>query len=324
MGSNMLDHYLENTDWHIVGIASWQHKGVPERISESEIYQYNSDRVDIYTHDLNAPMSDILKARIGHVDVIINCAADSHVDRSIVDPVPFIQNNVNIALHMLEYAREVKPRVFMQISTDEVYGPAPDGVNHVEWSTILPSNPYSASKAAQEAIAISYWRTYGVPLILTNTMNLFSERQDTEKFVPMLIKGISEGREVTIHGAPGKVGSRYYLHARNQADAIQYIIENLPATMYEDGGTVDRPDRYNVVGDREVNNMEMALLIAEYVGKDLNAKYIDHHATRPGHDRRYALDGTKLREAGWVAPVEFEDSLRNVVDWSLEHPEWLR
>lgn len=320
-GSHFLEHALTKTNWEIVGLASFRSRGVPERITDSVHYQANKDRVYIYTHDLNAPLSHILKRRIGKVDYVVNYASDSHVDRSIDNPVPFVTNNVALALNILEYVREAKPDVFLHVGTDEEFGPAPDATSHKEWDPALPSNPYSASKAAQTAIATSYWRTYDVPVVLTQTMNLIGERQDTEKFVPMCIKQIAAGRTVSIHGTRRDVGSRYYLHARNQADAILYILGKLPPKEYP---KTDRPDRYNIVGEREVDNLAMAKLIAKIVGKPLKYKLVDFQAARPGHDRRYALDGTKLAKLGWTPPMDFEESVRRLVTWTLANPQWLR
>lgn len=322
IGSHVLEHVLKNTDWHVVGVASWKHKGTPERVMEvlggDPTWR---DRVDIITHDLSAPFPERTKRVIGHCDYILNVAAESHVDRSITDPVPFVQNNVNVALNMLEFAREFPPETFIQISTDEVYGVAPEGVNHKEWATILPSNPYSASKAAQEAIAISYWRTYGVPLVITNTMNNFGEMQDPEKFMAKIIRMVLNGETVPVHGKEGQIGSRYYLHARNHADALLFILCNLKPARYEAG--LYHPDRYNVVGDIELDNLEVAQKIAHYVGKPLKYELVDFHGTRPGHDHRYALDGSKLLQKGWTPPIDFEASLGRYVDWTLNHPLWL-
>jgi dTDP-glucose 4,6-dehydratase len=256
------------------------------------------------------------------VEVILNVASDSHVDRSITDPVPFVEGNVKLALNMLEFAREQKVELFLQFSTDEVYGVAPIGVNHKEWATIIPSNPYSASKACQEAIAVSYWRTYGVPVVITNTMNLFGETQDAEKYTAMLTRKINTGEEVTVHGSEGNIGSRFYLHARNGADAVLFIVRNLKPTLYTDGGVLV-PDRYNIVGDVEMDNLELAKLVAKILGKPLKYKLDDFHKNRPGHDRRYALDGTKLKELGWNAPMGFEESLKNSINWTLKRPQWL-
>lgn len=320
VGSHIMTHILKNTDYTIVGIASWQHKGTPERIEECKIYQENKNRVTIITHDLNAPFTEQTKKHIGKIDYIINVASDSHVDRSITDPVPFVQNNVNLVLNILEFAKEVKPRLFIQFSTDEVYGAAPKGKDFKEWSSIIPSNPYSASKAAQEAIAISYWRTYSVPLVITNTMNVYGERQDTEKYIAMCIKKIYSGEALTIHGSPNNIGSRYYIHARNVADAILFLLKNVELQMYPD---FNKPARFNIVGEREVNNLEMAQMIANIIGKPLKYELSDFHANRPGHDRRYALDGSKLKAFGWTAPKNLEDSLANYVEWTLKNPHWL-
>ncbi len=325
IGAHTLAHLLENTDWEIVATDSFRHEGKTDRVNEVlSTYAEQGDRVRVITHDLATPWSAQGVDRIGAIDHIVNMASGSNVDHSITGPVPFVRNNIDIALHMLELARELRPQTFIQISTDEVYGPAPDGHHHTEWSTILPSNPYSASKAAQEALAISYWRTYGVPVVITNTMNNIGEFQSPEKFVPMLIARIHAGETVTIHGCPDVIGSRFYLHARNHADGLLHILRNLPAQPYRDRRrSIARPDRYNLVGEQEIDNRKLAEMIAEYVGRPLRYRFEDFHSTRPGHDRRYALDGAKLAATGWRAPVSLEDSLQRTVKWTLDHPEWL-
>ncbi len=320
-GSHLLRHLLVNTDWEFVCPCSWQHMGTPERV-ENALEGLDKKRVMIITHDLTAPFTKITKIRFGKIDYILNIASNSHVFRSIDTPGEFIVGNTLLAYNMLELARELKPEVFLQFSTDEVYGVAPVGVNHKEWASIVPSNPYSASKACQEAIAISYWRTYGVPVIITNTMNLFGETQDSEKYTAKLIKSIYQGDVVTVHGSEGDIGSRFYLHARNGADAILFILKNLPAKLYNEGENL-LPDRYNVVGDIEMDNLELAKLVAEILGKPLKYELIDFHKGRPGHDRRYALDGTKLKQAGWKAPMEFKESLTKSIQWTLQNTKWL-
>lgn len=321
VGSHILSHLLKETDYEIVCICSWKHKGEPYRILDDENYQKNKDRVKIITHDLVSKFTERQMLELGlgeRFDAFLNVAAESHVDRSITEPEVFIRNNTDIMLTMLDLARNLKPKLFLQFSTDEVYGQAPKGVDHKEWSPIVPSNPYSASKACQEAIAISYWRTYGIPLIITNTMNVFGERQDKEKFVSLCIDKIRKGDEITIHGYPDGVtaGSRFYIHARNVASAILFILENIEPEMYPD---VERPVRFNVVGEKEVDNLSLAKLIANYVGKDLIYKLVDFHSSRPGHDCRYALNGDKLAEAGWKPKISFEESLKTTVDWTIKN-----
>ncbi len=319
-GSHLLRHLMVNTDWEFVCPCSWTHKGTPERL-ENAIDGMDKSRVTVVTHDLTAPFTEMTKKRIGKIDIILNIASNSHVHRSIENPGEFLLGNTLLAYNMLEFAREVKPELFLQFSTDEIYGDAPIGVDYPEWSAIRPSNPYSASKAMQEAMAFSYWRTYDVPLIITNTMNLFGETQDSEKYTARLIKKIYDDEEVTVHGSVGNIGSRYYLHARNGADAVMFIINNIKPLLHKDG--VDRPERFNIVGDVEMDNLELAKLVAKILEKELKYTLEDYHSTRPGHDRRYALDGAKLKNLGWHAPMDFEESLKKSIEWTLAHPNWL-
>ena len=321
LGHHAVDHFLHNTDWQIHGIASFRHRGDSLRLGSDHIQSDFWDRLKIHYHDLCGPISPRLAEEIGPVDYILNIASESHVDRSISDPVPFVRNNVDLILNMLEYARLVKPKVFVQVSTDEVYGPAPADVDFKEWDRLVPSNPYSASKAAQEMIAISYWRTYGVPVVLMNAMNLIGERQDPEKFVPLAIRCVVEGRRLLIHSDENGIpGSRFYLHARNYADACLYVMNRINPAMYPNH---DRPDRWHVVGDREIDNLTLARMIAGWIGKPLDYGLVNYHASRPGHDLRYALDGWKLRNAGWKPPVPLDESLKRTVEWTLANRKWL-
>lgn len=324
IGIHTFSHIMHNTDWEVVGVASYRHKGWIDRVVEmTEAYPEWKERLTLVTHDLKAPFSDLTKRKIGHIDYIINMASLSDVEASIVNPVPFVKNNVDLVLHILEYAREIQPEAFIQISTDEIYGATTKDKKHPEWDPIVPSNPYSASKACQEAISISYWRTYNVPVIITNTMNNFGEMQQGSKYPAMLQKWIDKGEEVIIHGKEGDIGTRYYLHSRNFADALIYILQNLPPYLHTPG-KVDKPDRYNIVGDIQLDNLELAKTIAKMMGKPLKYKLVDFHSTRPGHDPHYGLDGTKLKKLGWTSPVSFEESLKTVVEWQKNHPQWLK
>ncbi len=209
---------------------------------------FPNDRVNVVPCDLAFPLPSSVSRAIPAPDYIVNYASGSHVDRSIANPGPFIRNNVNLMINVLDFARYRGGDdliAFVQISTDEVYGPCPQSRQpHGEWSAIVPSNPYAASKAAQEAIATAYWRTYGLPLLLINCMNIIGEHQDSEKFVPMVVKTVLEGRTVSIHGSPaGEPGSRCWLHARNLADGWLHLIRGyfqqddlLYQSILDDGG----------------------------------------------------------------------------------------
>lgn len=347
VGSHVLRHILTQTDWEVVCPVTFRHKGISDRLVTA-LKDQDQSRVTIVQTDLTAPISTVSAHKFGDVNYILNVASESHVDRSIEEPAAFIQSNVALMTNILDYARTLPNlEVFLQVSTDEVYGPARPGEAHREWiDNIKPSNPYSASKAAQEAIAYSYWRTYDIPLIISNTMNIIGETQDSEKFFPKTLKNVLAGTEMTIHAsAEGEIGSRYYLHARNQADGLLFLLkyftvhemykgqgvklagsippgtEEYETLRYSWGGTV--PHRFHIVGEREVDNLEMAQLIAKAAGKTLNYRLEDFHSSRPGHDLRYALDGSKMASIGWKAPVPLEASILSTVQWTLANPEWL-
>jgi dTDP-glucose 4,6-dehydratase len=322
VGSHVLRHILVNTDWFVVCPTTFTHKGLTDRIRVACDDIPNAyKRIKVIRCDFTAPISAVTANEFGKINYVINVASESHVDRSIEYPASFIINNVSLICHLLDWARIAQPEKFLQVSTDEVYGPAPTGYAHKEWvDQHFPSNPYSASKAAQEDIAFSYWRTYGIPLAITNTMNIIGETQDPEKFMPMTIKRVLSGEKMTIHAAPGgEIGSRFYLHARNQADGLLHVL-NQHFPLY---GETEMPERFHIVGEREVNNLEMAQMIADAVGKPLNYELIDFHSSRPGHDLRYALDGKKISDTGWSLPIPLEESIKKTVEWTLAHPEWL-
>lgn len=321
IGHHTLEHVLATTDWHVVCTDSFRHAGKCDRIREVlDGHPEWHGRVEVVAHDLRGPFTIQTARRLGRIDYIIAMASLSHVDDSLSDPVAFTLSNVGIALSVLEYAAKLSYlRALILVSTDEVYGPAETG--HREWAPILPSNPYAASKAAQEAIAISYWRAYGVPLIITNTMNVIGERQDPVKYLPKIIRTVLRGERLTIHGKPGNIGSRHYLHARNAADAWVWLLRNVTPARHIFGEP--RPDRFNVCGLKQVDNLALAEEVALILGRRLHYDLMDFHTARPGHDPHYALDGAKLAAAGWKAPVGFEESLERTVRWTVAHPHWL-
>lgn len=307
--------FLDHTDWQIVGLDSFRHAGDSLRV-------HVVPRHRIFCHDLNAPIGKRLAHAIGPVDYMLNLASISDVQLSIDDPTPVWENNTRLIGNALEYAREAGVKAFIQCSTDEVYGPASDGTAHGEWEPAIPSNPYSASKAAQENLCIAYWRTYGVPVIITNTMNMVAERQEPTKYLPMLIGRISRGEEVVVHGRAGYIGSRIYLDAKNAADAWLYLLEHHDIARYCDGKDCQHPSKFNIRGVEEVDNLALAERVAALVGKPLRYRLEDVHHSRPGHDRRYALDGSKLAALGWRHPIALDETLRRVISWTLDHMEW--
>lgn len=295
--SNVVAYILEKTNWDIVCLSSWSHRGNPLNLR----FAQDNDRVTIISHDLTAPIPDL-----GDFDYIIHGASESHVDRSISDPVPFVENNVSITLQTLEYARKHAPDVFIMFSTDEVYG----ANAHEEWDILLPSNPYAASKAAQEMIAIAYWKTYGLPIVITNSNNIVGKNQDSEKFLPKIIDKLNRGEKITIHTSNGKPGTRYYNPVQNVADALLYIL-GLNPTLYPDS---DRPDRYSLPGGEELDNLQMAQAVAKAMGMELDYELMDAESVRPGYDQFYPKTDGKLTELGWKPPYTFEDELKELIN----------
>jgi dTDP-glucose 4,6-dehydratase len=309
IGSHFIDYFIKKyPKWEISVLENLNYAGSYDRLKK---YQ---GKIKMFYHDLRAPLTDYLIKNLGELDFIFHIAADTHVDKSLVDPLPFIQSNTIGTYNVIEFARLHQPRLKMlfYISTDEVYGAAPIGVEHKEGSPHLPSNPYSASKAAAEDLIYCWDHAMGVPAIITNTMNNIGITQHPEKFIPKVIRALLNNELISIHGSPDNPGSRQYLYAGDHADAIDFLISN-----------GRRGEKYNVVGDTEVNNLEMVMKIAEIMDKKPKLKFVDFHSTRPGHDLRYALDGSKMKELGWVPPTSFDEVLKMTVDWTLDNREWL-
>lgn len=320
IGCHVVEHFLERTDWEITGIDSFRHRGLTDRL-HTKVYQ--NPRVRIFAHDLSAPISRILTNKIGPVDYIINLAAISDVDASLDEPADAITINVDIMLTMVEFVRKLtyKP-VFLHISTDEVYGPTDGKSAHKEWDPIVPSNPYSASKACQEAIAIAYWRSYGLRLIIVNIMNNFGERQSPAKFPCIVQRKLRRGEVITLHRFKDGYGSRFYIHSRNAADAMLFLLRNVKPHAHVPG-TVDKPDRFNITGDRQVGNDELVHLIAKILGETPKTQDLLVTDQRPGHDGHYGLDGSKLADLGWKSPRTLDESMEVAALWYEENPEWL-
>jgi len=313
IGHHFIEHIIKNTDWEIVVLDKLSYAGDLNRVADITLFKEAVGRIRFVYHDLRAELNAHLAAEIGDPDYIVHLAAESHVDRSISNPLPFVDTNVRGTTNLLNFARSLDYlKAFINFSTDEVFGPAPSGVNYKEDDRFRPSNPYAATKVGQTAMGMAFFTTYGTPVINTFTMNNFGERQHPEKFIPLVVKKVMTNSKVTVHGTPGNIGSRYWIHARNTADAILYLLGNGIAG-----------EAYNVVGEVELNNLELAQKIARILEIKLEYDFLDFHASRPGHDRRYALDGTKIAKLGWKQPVDFEYSLSKTVKWMATHPRWL-
>lgn len=316
IGHHFVEHFLKYSDYEIVIIdkLTYAARGF-SRIDDIESYNKNKERVSIYTYDITEEISDGILSNLQDIDYILHLAAESHVDKSIENPKPFVMSNIIGTMNMLDFARKCNNlKGFCMFSTDEVFGPAPIGVLYREDDRYKATNPYAASKAGAEQLAYSYGNTYNLPVFITHTMNVIGERQHPEKFIPLCIRKILGGETIYIHSDSTKTisGSRYYIHARNVANGIHFLLDKFK-----------QKEMYNIVGEKELSNIQIAEIIADELHQPLIYKMIDFHSSRPGHDLRYALDGSKMKEMGWTPPTTLEESLRNVVKWTINRKDWL-
>lgn len=320
VGHHFVEHFLKNTNADIIVFDKLNYAALGfDRLRDIEAF--DAKRVTVLTADFCYPFTVGVRQEIGEVDYILHLGAESHVDNSIENPEPFVHSNVLGTMHVLDFALTL-PRLkcFFYFSTDEVFGPAPVGTDYKEEDRHNPTNPYSATKSGGEMLVKCYRNSYGLPAIITRSMNIFGERQHPEKFIPKAINAVLNGSTLTIHSnsAKTKAGSRFYIHARNVADAYGFLMSKLEA-----GDSLTGED-FHITGEREVDNLEMAQFIAKVIGKPLKYEMVDFHSSRPGHDLRYSLDGTKIFSLGWKMPKTFEDSLEKTIRWFLEHDRWLK
>lgn len=318
-GHHFVRFVLENTDWDVVGLDRIDEAGNMNRLKE--IGALEDKRFEFVFHDLRAEINDLLIKQIGDIDAIFHIAAASHVDRSIIDPVGYVLDNVLGTTQLLEYARKLPNlQKFFYFSTDEVYGPIEpdeDGEykKYSEWDRHKPGNPYSGSKSGGGAMCLAYENTYNVPVVITHCMNIFGERQHPEKFIPKLVRYIEEGRKIPIYSdKSAKVsGGRHYIYADHVSEALIFLMGH---------GRVG--ERYNIEGPNEVTNLQMADWVASEMDKKLKYKMVASDDVRPGNDFAYGIDGTKLKDMGFEHHDNFGVRLKKVIRWYLENPHWYR
>jgi dTDP-glucose 4,6-dehydratase len=268
-------------------------------------------RVQFVEGDIADP--DVVDRHVAGADAVVNFAAESHVDRSILDPEAFIRTGV-IGVHVLldavrrESDRRGRAVRYLQVSTDEVYGSIPEG--HVaESAPLVPRSPYSAAKAAGDLLVQSYVVTHGVDAVITRGSNTYGPYQHPEKLIPLFVTNAIDDLDLPLYG--DGLQRREWLHVSDHAAAIEYVLRNGVA------GEV-----YNVAGSTELTNRDVVAALLEHLGKPWSL--VRSVPDRPGHDRRYGIDGSKLRALGWQHRVAFEEGLATTVDWFRDNESWWR
>ncbi len=302
IGSNFIRHLIENDPLcHIINLDQLTYAGNLDNLSGLDAHpRYQFVRGDIADRSL-------VDALAREVAVIVHFAAETHVDRSIVNPDAFIKTNVMGTYLLLEAAKKFNHSRFIHISTDEVYGSREKGY-YEEGAPLSPSSPYSASKAASDLLALSYYKTYGLPVIVTRCSNNYGPYQFPEKLIPLAITHALEDKPVPIYG-DGRY-MRDWLYVVDHCEAIRQVLrEGRPGEIYNIGGQGDK------------TNIDVIHLILEILKKP--ASLIQYVKDRPGHDRRYAIDPGKIAaELGWRPSHQFDVAIEHTVRWYQEHPAW--
>jgi len=304
IGSNFVRYALStHADWRVTTLDKLTYAGRMENLKEV----LDNPRHEFVKGDVGDPA--VAKPLVAKADVVVHFAAETHVDRSILNAGEFITTDVFGTFVLLEAAREAKSlKKFIQISTDEVYGSVPEGSSR-ETDELKPRNPYSASKAGADRLAYSYWATFRVPTVITRASNNYGANQFPEKVIPLFITNAMDNLPVPLYG--DGMNERDWLHVSDNCRAIDLIIDaGVPGEVY------------NIGGGNHVKNADLTQRILQALGKP--DSLIRHVADRPGHDRRYSLDTSKLQSLGWKPRVEFEQGLAETVAWYQQNEWWWR
>ncbi|MFP4369964.1 MAG: dTDP-glucose 4,6-dehydratase [Candidatus Kapaibacterium sp.] len=305
IGSNFIKKLISHEGFMIVNLDALTYAGNPENLSDIE----NSANYKFIRGSISdRKLIDSIFSEY-EFDGIVNFAAESHVDRSILDSTPFLETNINGTLVLLEAARKYKSKKYLQVSTDEVYGSLGAKGKFTEITPLQPNSPYSASKASADLLVRSFNKTYGLPAIITRCSNNYGPYQFPEKLIPLMIINALENKPLPVYGDGRNV--RDWIHVADHCDALQ--------TVYTKG----KPGEvYNIGGNCEKENIEIVKSILNILGKP--ESLIEYVKDRPGHDRRYAIDCTKIESGlGWKPAMPFREGLEQTINWYIENqPLW--
>ena len=318
IGSHLTRHFVNKyPEYRIVNIDALTYAGNLASLSDVEDSpNYVFHKVDIC--DANA-LAEVMEKEA--ITDIIHLAAESHVDRSILDPMQFVKTNVLGTVNLLQQARErwqeVAGHLFYHVSTDEVYGELGDTGFFTEETSYDPRSPYAASKASSDHFVRAYHNTYGLPVVISNCSNNYGPYQFPEKLIPLVIRNIRDRKPLPVYGKGENV--RDWLYVGDHCSAID--------TIFHKGGV---GETYNIGGNNEWQNIEVVRLLCKYVDEELSRaegsalELITFVKDRAGHDHRYAIDASKLdRDLGWSPSATFEEGLRDTVRWYLSNQEWM-
>lgn len=304
IGSHLIRRLLSDGHERVVNVDALRYSGNLENLADVA-----RDPRYVFVHADICDGEAVERALAEHaIEAVINCAAETHVDRSILDPNSFARTDVVGTAVLLEASRKAGVARFLQVSTDEVYGSVETGSSREE-DFLEPRSPYSASKAGADLLARSYWTTYRFPVLITRGSNTYGPNQYPEKFIPLFVTNAIDDQALPLYGDGRQ--RRDWLSVYDHCGAIVHVLrQGEPGAIY------------NVGGGNERENLVVAKAILDHLGKP--ASLIRHVQDRQGHDRRYAVDCSRLRALGWAPAVVFEEGLRAAVDWYRGHEAWWR
>ncbi|PHA40999.1 dTDP-glucose 4,6-dehydratase [Bacillus wiedmannii] len=305
IGSNFVHYMLQNYEtYKIINYDALTYSGNLNNVKSLQGYtNYSFVKGEIQNGEL---LEHVIKERDVHV--IVNFAAESHVDRSIENPIPFYDTNVIGTVTLLELVKKYPHIKLVQVSTDEVYGSLGKTGRFTEETPLAPNSPYSSSKASADMIALSYYKTYQLPVIVTRCSNNYGPYQYPEKLIPLMVTNALEGKKLPLYGDGLNV--RDWLHVTDHCSAIDVVLHK---------GRIG--EVYNIGGNNEKTNVDVVEQIISLLGK--TKEDIAYVTDRLGHDRRYAIDAQKMKnELGWEPQYTFEQGLKETVEWYEHHIEW--
>jgi len=303
IGSNFIRHILSRSEHTITNIDKLTYAGNLENLHDLE----GSPRYRFVKGDI-AEACDVEEAFQERPDIVVNFAAESHVDRSILDPDAFIRTNIYGTYLLLEAVRKMRVKKFMQVSTDEVYGSLPPMGKFREETPLSPNSPYSASKASADMLAMAYFKTFRLPVLITRCSNNYGPYQFPEKLIPLLITNALEGKDIPVYGDGMNI--RDWIHVEDHCEAIALVLQK------GETGNV-----YNVGADNERTNLEIVKLILNVLEKPHSL--IRYVTDRPGHDRRYAIDNAKIKsKLGFEPKKRFQQAIEETVKWYVDNRAW--
>ncbi|MDO8740177.1 MAG: dTDP-glucose 4,6-dehydratase [Candidatus Woesearchaeota archaeon] len=301
IGSNFVRHILNKYgDYKIINLDTLTYAGNLDNLKNIE----NNPNYKFVQGDICD--KELVETLVKNCDAIINFAAETHVDRSIGDPDAFIKTDIFGTHILLEAARKFNIKKFIQISTDEVYGSIDNG-SFRETDILKPSSPYSASKAGAEMLVHSYFVTFNLPVIITRSSNNFGPYQYPEKLIPLFVTNLIENKKVPVYGTGLNI--RDWIYVIDNCEAIDFVLHN---------GQIG--EIYNIGGGNEKTNLEITKMILKEVGKD--ESFIEYVKDRAGHDKRYALECSKIHKLGWNPRFSFENAMKETVKWYKENTAW--